>query len=104
MTVCGSRARKGCLELLVLIIGAGAVTGAAMFLMLSRFTGLVTRGKLGAKAVIYALSQFFMPILVLTGCALLLPSGLLWAGVGLVATLIVCALVSFIATIKKGDR
>lgn len=74
----------------------GAVSGGFQFWMLSRFTNAVTRGALDIKAVLFGISQFFLPVAVLLLCALLLPNGLMWSGIGMAACLIICAFTKFI--------
>ena len=79
----------------------GAVSGAAQFWMLSKFTKAVTGGALNTKTVSLGLSQFFLPIIVLVGCALLFKDGLLWAAVGMICVLVGCAFVQFLRSHKQ---
>jgi len=80
----------------------GAASGAAQFMMLSKFTNAVTGGALNIKAALFGISQFFLPLVVLLCCAMLLPDGLMWSGIGMAASLIICSLVKFIRSLKNG--
>lgn len=91
--------REGVTPLTGLIIGAAS--GAIQFLILSKFTRAVTGGTLSVKSALFGVLQFFLPLIVLLGCALLFPKGLMWSGIGMAATLIACALVSFILRLKS---
>ena len=75
----------------------GAVSGAAQFLLLSKFTRSVTGGNFDAKAALLGVLQFFIPVAVLTACALLFRDGLVWAGVGMAAVLVAGALFRFVS-------
>ena len=65
--------------------------------MLSKFTKAVTGGGFSGKTALLGVLQFFLPLVVLLGCALLLNSALLWAAIGMIAALVVSALVRYIA-------
>ena len=73
----------------------GVASGAVQYWLLSRFVGAVTGGKVDYRVALFAVSQFFLPLAVLICCALLLHLSLFLAGVGMVATLIACAVVRF---------
>ena len=75
--------------------GIGAVSGAAQFWLLSKFTGSVTSGKFSSRTVLFAVFQFFLPLAVLLCCALLLFESLIWTGIGMAASLIICAAIRF---------
>jgi len=79
----------------------GAAAGAVQFWILSKFTGAVIRGRFGNKTVLFAIVQFLLPFIVLLGCAFLLPGSLLWAGVGIAASLTISALIRFLITIRS---
>ena len=74
----------------------GVASGLLQFYMLSRFTKAVTGGSLNTKAVMLGIGQFITPLVVLLICAFLLNNALLWAGIGIVAALTICALARFI--------
>ena len=78
----------------------GAVSGAAQFLLLSKFTASVTGGTLCVKTALFGVSQFFIPVAVLLCCALLFPAGLMWSGIGMAASLVICALINFVFRLK----
>jgi len=78
----------------------GAVSGALQFWMLAKFTKAVTGGGLDKKAVLLGVCQFFLPLIVLLGCAFLLNNALIWAAAGMVAVLIICSLVRFLTNKK----
>jgi len=73
----------------------GVVSGAVQFLMLGKFTASVTGGSFNKKSVLFAISQFFLPLVILLGCALLYRKGLLWAAIGMTVALISCSAVRF---------
>ena len=75
----------------------GVVSGAAQFLMLSRFTKAVTAGRLDKIAVLFGLCQFFLPLAVLIGCAFLLNASLIWPALGMVVILVGFSLARLIA-------
>ena len=79
----------------------GLASGVVQFWLLSKFTGAVTGGKLNNKTVLFVVAQFFLPFVVLLGCALLMSGSLLFTGAGMSASLIVCALVRFFLSLKK---
>jgi hypothetical protein len=73
----------------------GVVSGAVQFLMLGRFTGSVTGGSFNKKTALFAAAQFFLPLVILLGCALFLRESLLWAAVGMTVALVSCSVVRF---------
>ena len=75
----------------------GAVSGAVQFLLLSKFTSSVTGGEFNAKAALFGVFQFFIPVAVLTVCAFLFRDGLVWAGIGMAAVLVAGALFRFVS-------
>jgi len=79
----------------------GAASGVLQFLLLSKFTGAVTGGKFNNKMVLLAVSQFLLPLLVLLGCAFLLFESLLWTGIGMAGSLIICAVVRFVVSRRR---
>ena len=95
----GLCARKGWAALIGLVIGVAS--GAVQFWMLSKFTRAITDGAINVKSVLFGMSQFFLPIVVLLCCALLFPAGLMWSGIGMAASLLFCAIVGFLITVKK---
>ena len=82
----------------MLIIGLliGAASGILQFWMLAKFTKAVTGGALDKKSALLGAGQFLLPLAVLLGCAFLLNDSLLWAAVGMVVALIVCAVAKYI--------
>jgi len=64
--------------------------------MLSKFTGMITGGKIDSSAALLGVSQFLLPLVVLLGCAFLLSGSLIWAGAGMASVLIVLAVIRFI--------
>ena len=75
----------------------GAVSGVLQFWMLTKFTKAVTGGGFSGKTALLGVSQFFLPLIVLLGCAFLLNNALLWAAIGMIAALVVCALARFLS-------
>ncbi|MDR0491456.1 MAG: hypothetical protein LBH28_09475 [Oscillospiraceae bacterium] len=72
-------------------------------MMLSKFTSSVTGGSFDKKAAMLGVVQFLLPLAVLFGCALLIRGGLLWAAIGMTASLTLCALVKFFLARKAGS-
>jgi hypothetical protein len=79
----------------------GAASGAIQFWLLSKFTGAVTRGSINSKVILIAVSQLFLPIIVLVSCTFLLHLNIMWTGVGIAGSLIVCALTHFMISLFK---
>ena len=82
----------------------GAISGAVQFWMLAKFTASVTSGSITVKSVLLGVFQFFLPFIVLLCCALLLPDGLMWSGIGMAAELIICALLKFTASVSGSAK
>jgi len=78
----------------------GLAAGAVQFLILARFTGIVTGGGFqledGVKGALLGLLQFFIPPAVLFAVAMLYREGLPYAGAGFAAALIGGALIKFL--------
>ncbi|MDR3278286.1 MAG: hypothetical protein LBT12_05880 [Oscillospiraceae bacterium] len=81
----------------------GIVSGGAQLALLSRFTRALTGGDLGVKTVGAGILQLFLPFAVLVACAFLIPKSLLWAGVGIAASLVLGGIILFIH-MKKGSN
>ena len=79
----------------------GAISGVIQFLLLSKFIDEITRGKMTNKAVIFAVSQFLLPLIVLISCALLLSQSLLLTGISMAATLIILAIIKLFLSVRK---
>ena len=79
----------------------GVASGAIQFWMLSKFAFLLSGGIMNVRTVLFALAQFLFPFAVLLGCAFLIINDLIYAGVGIAATIITCALVRFIRAKKR---
>jgi len=77
------------------------ITGIIQFLLLQKFTGAVSLGKITNKTVIFAITQFLFPFAVLVLCAFFLTNNLMWVGIGIAASLIACAVVKFVIFSKK---
>ena len=82
----------------------GVASGAVQFWMLAKFTSSITHGTFNNKTVIFAITQFLLPLVVLVGCAFLLSESLMWTGIGIAASLIICAAVRFILTLRSIKR
>ena len=81
-----------------LLIGfvIGGVSGFMQFILLAKFTESITSGAVDKKTVLIGVSQFFLPLAVLLGCAFLFTGTVIWAAAGMVTALILCAVVRFI--------
>ena len=82
----------------------GAASGALQFWLLYRFTNAVTGGNLNYKTVLFAVSQFLLPLLVLLGCALLRVDSLLFTGVAMAVSLITCAIFRFLIKVLRKQK
>jgi len=87
----------------IIAVFVGIATGVVQFLLLYKFVTSVTGGKAGSKTVIFAITQFLFPFVILVIFAFLLPSGLMWLGIGAAASLVTCAVVKFVFMTKKKD-
>lgn len=82
-------------------LAIGVVSGGIQFWLLSKFTRLISTGKISARAVALGLLQFFMPMLVLVGTAFIIRQDLLWAGIGIIVSLLAGAVIKFVLNIRK---
>ena len=82
----------------------GIISGVIQFFLLLKFTTSVTGGKAGGKTVIFAVTQFLLPLAVLILCALFLNANLMWVGIGMAAALIGSAIVKFVLLSKKDKK
>jgi hypothetical protein len=74
----------------------GLVSGVLQFLMLAKFSAAVTGGGMSKTTVLFGICQFFLPVAILLGCALVLRDSLLWAAAGMVVALISLAIIRFV--------
>ena len=81
----------------------GIATGAVQFILLLKFVISVTAGKAGLKTLFFALTQFLFPFAILVVCAFLIYDSLMWAGIGIAASLITCGVVKFVF-MSKSDK
>jgi len=79
----------------------GVISGGVQFWLLSKFTKLISAGKLSGAAIALGFLQFFMPMVILLGVAFTIRQELLWAGVGIVASLLICAVIKFVFNTRK---
>jgi hypothetical protein len=79
----------------------GAISGSVQFFLLMKFTRAVTGGKFGKKAVLFAVTQLFLPFVVLIGGAILLEAELISIAIGIAAALIGGAVIRFIITTRS---
>ena len=80
---------------MILGLVIGLVSGIVQFVLLAKFTGAVTGGAFSKKSVLFALSQFLLPMVVLLCCAAFLKKSLIWAAVGITVALVALSLVRF---------
>lgn|GEM_PF-1908338 len=80
----------------------GIIAGAIQYWILVKFTKAVAGGILGLKTVCFAIAQFFLPAIILSGCAFLLRESLLFAGIGMAASLTILAISLFARSTKSG--
>ena len=85
----------------------GLASGALQFFLLLKFTKIITGGKFGSKAVVFGITQFLLPFVVLLLSAFFLGDNILgegflmWIGIGMAAALVICAIVRFIIVSKR---
>ena len=91
--------------MLVILLGLfiGVVAGAVQFFLLFKFVRNVTGGKMGSKTLLFAVTQFFFPFTILVICAFLLPESLMWVGIAMASSLIICSVIKFILTARQKD-
>ena len=66
----------------------GAISGTIQFWLLSKFTKAITGGAFEIKYMLFGILQFFIPLIVLLGCALVIRRELMWVGIGMAAALL----------------
>jgi hypothetical protein len=79
----------------------GVISGVIQFLLLQRFTSVLSTGKFTKKTVIFAITQFLFPFAVLVVCAFLISDSLMWIGIGMALALITCAITKFLIMSKN---
>ncbi|SHH78434.1 hypothetical protein SAMN02745823_01013 [Sporobacter termitidis DSM 10068] len=82
-------------------LGVGIVSGCIQFWLLTKFTTGITTGKLSAKSLFFGLLQFVLPMGVLVAMAFIKRSDLLWTAVGIVGSLIICAVSKFVINTRR---
>jgi len=82
----------------------GAVSGVLQFWLLAKFALSVSRNKFGKKTALFVVFQFFLPFVVLICCALLLPEHLMWTGIGMAASLVICATIRSVVLFKSSTQ
>ena len=87
----------------IIAVIVGIATGVVQFFLLYKFVTSVTGGKAGIKTLIFAVTQFLFPFIILLTCAFLFPGGLMWLGIGAAASLVTCAVVKFVFMSKNKD-
>ena len=87
----------------IIAVIVGIATGVVQFFLLYKFVTSVTGGKAGSKTLLFAITQFLFPFVILVICAFLLPAGLMWLGIGAAASLVTCAIIKFVFLTKKND-
>ena len=82
----------------------GVVTGIVQFLLLTKFTGAVTKGKMTGKTVIFAVTQFLFPFAVMVLCAFFIVDSLMFIAIGIASAMICGAVARYIITSRSKDR
>ena len=85
----------------VIGLAVGVVAGGVQFWLLSKFTKLISTGQISKKCIAFGLLQFFMPMGVLVGTAFIIRQDLMWAGIGIAASLLIGAVISFVFNKRK---
>lgn len=81
---------------MLIVLGIGIIFGTLQLLLLIRFATMLTDGILGTKGILFGILQFIIPAVVLIGCALLRRQDLIWAVIGMVAALLIGAIIKFV--------
>ena len=81
----------------------GGATGVVQFYLLYKFVTSVTGGKTGTKTIIFAITQFIFPFVILVICAFLLPASIMWVGIGVAVSLVTCAIIRFVKVSKQKE-
>jgi len=81
----------------------GVISGIIQFILLSKFTGAITKGKVSNRTLLFALTQFLFPFAVLVVTAFFISDGLMWAGIGMGGALVTCAIAKFFLTPRSQD-
>ena len=86
-----------------IIIGLliGIAAGVVQYILLFKFITSITGGKASSKTVIFAITQFFFPFVILVLCALFWDTSLMWIGIGMAAALIVSAIIKSVFISKS---
>ena len=79
----------------------GVIAGIVQFLLLMKFTGAVTKGKMTGKTVIFAVTQFLFPFAVLVLCAFIIVDSLMFVAIGIASAMICSAVVRYIITSRS---
>lgn len=82
-------------------LAIGVVAGGFQFWLLSKFTKLISTGQINKKCIALGILQFFLPMGVLVGVAFILRQDILWAGVGITASLLIGAVTRFVLNTRK---
>ena len=87
------------IKVAAVLVGIGA--GCVQFYLLYKFVTSVTGGKSGTKTLLFAITQFLFPFVILVICAFVLPDSLMWVGIGIATSLIACAIIKFVVVPKQ---
>lgn len=82
-------------------LAIGIVAGGVQFWLLSKFTKLISQGQINIKCITIGIFQFFLPMGVLLGMALIIRQELMWAGIGIAASLLIGSVIKFILDSRK---
>jgi len=94
---------------IVLGLIIGAASGILQYYLLLKFTTALTGGMFNKKAVLFAVTQFFLPLAVFLSCIFFLGEDILgenylmWTGIGMAAALIISAVVKYLTALKSKD-
>lgn len=79
----------------------GFASGAVQFYLLQKFVGTISKGKITNKTVLFAITQFLFPFLVLVVCGFFFGDVLMWVGIGMAVALITGGVLRFVGVFKK---
>jgi len=79
----------------------GFLSGAVQFFLLQKFVGTLSKGQVSNRTVIFAVTQFLFPFIVLVICGFFIGDSLLWVGIGMAAALIAGGVLRFVGVLKK---
>ena len=86
---------------MIVALVVGLLSGFIQLFLIIKFASMLTGGMMGMKCMLLGILQFVLPAVVLIGYALLWRENLIWVGTGMVAALIVGAIIKLVISKHK---